>query len=85
MRVDRVFRAGLSTQSGGEAAWWIVDLKTAHADNLDPAMALPQLRPLFARQLETYAQVLRNLHGADAVVRAGLYYPRMLMLDWWEL
>ncbi|HXR40449.1 MAG TPA: UvrD-helicase domain-containing protein [Terracidiphilus sp.] len=85
VRVDRVFRAGLSTQSGGEAAWWIVDLKTAHADNLDPAMALPQLRPLFARQLETYAQVLRNLHGADAVVRAGLYYPRMLMLDWWEL
>jgi len=85
VRVDRVFRAGLVPQSDGQEAWWIVDYKTAHADNLDPATALPQLRPLFARQLETYAQVLRNLHGADAVVRAALYYPRMRLFDWWEL
>jgi len=79
--VDRVFRAGLTPESDGETAWWIVDYKTAHADSLDPAA----LRPLFAPQIEAYARVLRNLHGADAVVRAGLYYPRMLMLDWWEL
>jgi len=85
VRVDRVFRAGPVPQSEGHEAWWIVDYKTAHADNLDPAVALAQLRPLFAPQLEAYAQVLRNLHGADAVLRAGLYYPRMLMLDWWEL
>ncbi len=85
VRVDRVFRAGLVPQSKGQEAWWIVDYKTAHADNLDPAMALPQLRPLFAPQLEAYARLLRNLHGADAVIRAGLYYPRMLLLDWWEL
>jgi len=81
VRVDRVFRAGLTPESDGETAWWIVDYKTAHADSLDPAA----LRPLFAPQIEAYARVLRNLHGADAVVRAGLYYPRMLMLDWWEL
>ena len=66
-------------------AWWIVDYKTAHADSADPALTLPALRPLFAPQIEAYARVLRNLHGADAVVRAGLYYPRMLLLDWWEL
>jgi ATP-dependent exoDNAse (exonuclease V) beta subunit len=85
VRVDRVFRAGLVPQSEGDDIWWIVDYKTAHADNLDPATALPQLRPLFARQLETYAQVLRNLHGAEAQVRAGLYYPRMMLFDWWQL
>jgi ATP-dependent exoDNAse (exonuclease V) beta subunit len=84
VRVDRVFRAGLSPQSEGRQAWWIVDYKTAHADHLDPAAALPELRRLFAPQLEAYATVLRNLHGQDAVLRAGLYYPRMLRLDWWE-
>ncbi len=85
VRIDRVFRAGPGPQSEGEEAWWIVDYKTAHADNLDPAAALPRLRPLFAAQLETYAKILRNLHGVSAQVRAGLYYPRMLLFDWWEL
>jgi ATP-dependent helicase/nuclease subunit A len=84
VRVDRVFRAGVAPQSEGHAAWWIVDYKTAHADNLDPAAALSQLRSLFAPQLEAYAQVLRNLHGTNAVIRAGLYYPRMSLFDWWE-
>jgi len=45
----------------------------------------PRLRSLFAPQLEAYAQVLRNLHGQDAVLRAALYYPRMMLLDWWEV
>jgi ATP-dependent exoDNAse (exonuclease V) beta subunit len=85
VRVDRVFRAGFDPMSEGQNAWWIVDYKTAHADNLDPATALPELREIFAPQLEAYAQVLRNLHGQDAIIRAGLYYPRMLLLDWWEL
>jgi hypothetical protein len=85
VRVDRVFRAGLNPQSEGQAAWWIVDYKSAHADNLDPAAALPELRRIFAPQLEAYAQILRDLHGQEAVIRAGLYYPRMLLLDWWEM
>jgi ATP-dependent exoDNAse (exonuclease V) beta subunit len=85
VRVDRVFRAGLDPLSEGENVWWIIDYKTAHADNLDPAAALPELRKLFAAQLEAYAQILRNLHGQDAVIRAGLYYPRMFLLDWWEM
>jgi hypothetical protein len=29
--------------------------------------------------------VLRNLHGTEAVIFAGLYYPRMGLLDWWDL
>jgi hypothetical protein len=43
------------------------------------------LRTLFAPQLVTYGRILRNLLGADAVIRAGLYYPRMSLLDWWEI
>jgi ATP-dependent exoDNAse (exonuclease V) beta subunit len=85
VRVDRLFRAGHAPLSEGEDCWWIVDYKTAHADNADPASVLPELRKLFAPQLETYAAVLRNLHGADAPIRAGLFYPRMLQLDWWQL
>ncbi|MDR3771824.1 MAG: PD-(D/E)XK nuclease family protein, partial [Terracidiphilus sp.] len=85
VRVDRVFRAGLVPQSEGQQAWWIVDYKTAHADNLDPAAALPELRKIFAPQLEAYAALLRNLHGRNAVIRAGLYYPRKSLLDWWTL
>ena len=64
---------------------WIIDYKTAHADNLDPAAALPVLRKIFAPQLEAYATILRNLRGAGLPIRAGLYYPRMQLLDWWEI
>jgi ATP-dependent exoDNAse (exonuclease V) beta subunit len=85
VRVDRVFRAGRAPQSEGEDCWWIVDYKTAHAENADPAAILPELRKIFAPQLEAYAEVLRNLHGKDSLIRVGLYYPRMLLLDWWEL
>jgi ATP-dependent exoDNAse (exonuclease V) beta subunit len=85
IRIDRVFRAGLVPQSEGNQAWWIVDFKTAQAGGADSSAALARLRPLFAPQLEAYARVLRNLHGADAVIRAALYYPRMVSLDWWEI
>ena len=85
VRIDRVFRAGLRPQAEGNEAWWIIDYKTAQAAHPDPALALSQLRPLFRSQLETYAQVLRNLHGSDEVIFAGLYYPRMALLDWWRL
>jgi ATP-dependent exoDNAse (exonuclease V) beta subunit len=85
VRVDRIFRAGITPTSEGEEAWWIVDYKTAHADAEDPAAALPEFRKIFAPQIETYAAVLRNVHGVEAVIRAGLYYPRMLLFDWWEL
>jgi ATP-dependent helicase/nuclease subunit A len=85
VQVDRVFRAGYAPLSQGEDAWWIVDYKTSTANNLDAGHALGDLRPLFAPQLEVYAQVLRNLHGADSRIQAGLYYPRMLAFDCWEI
>jgi len=46
---------------------------------------LLEWRNRFAAQIETYAKVLRQLHGADARVRGGLYYPRMKQFDWWDL
>jgi ATP-dependent exoDNAse (exonuclease V) beta subunit len=85
VQVDRLFRAGSQPQSEGVDHWWIIDYKTAHAGNLDPAAALPELRETFAPQLEAYAEVLRKLHGKEARIRAGLYYPRMSQFDWWEL
>jgi ATP-dependent helicase/nuclease subunit A len=88
VRVDRVFQAGPTPGSEGGDCWWIIDYKTAHADHVDPAKALPMLRSLFAPQVEAYGEVLRNLLGGDArgcTIRAGLYYPRMALLDWWEL
>jgi ATP-dependent exoDNAse (exonuclease V) beta subunit len=90
VRVDRVFRAGPtpgSIRMKGEDCWWIIDYKIAHADNADPAKALPAFRALFAPQVEAYAELLRNLHGTETpgcTIRAGLYYPRMLLLDWWQ-
>jgi ATP-dependent exoDNAse (exonuclease V) beta subunit len=85
VQVDRVFQAGPSPCTEGEDCWWIVDYKTAHADNMDPAQALPELRQLFAPQVEAYSELLRKLHSAETRILAGLYYPRMLLLDWWEL
>ena len=89
VQVDRIFRAGgaplMPAGAASRDTWWIIDYKTAQEDGLDPAAALPELRRTFASQLEAYAKVLRNLRGADADVRAGLYYPRMKLMDSWEL
>jgi len=87
VQVDRVFRAGAAPQTEKGNFWWIVDYKTAHADdsiNADPSNVLRQLRALFAPQLQAYAEVLRKLHGEAIQIHAGLYYPRMLLFDWWE-
>jgi ATP-dependent exoDNAse (exonuclease V) beta subunit len=85
VRVDRVFRAGPTPGAAGNDCWWIIDYKTTHAGNLDPKQAFPGLRQLFAPQLEAYAGILRNLHGGDVPLFAGLYYPRMALLDWWKI
>jgi ATP-dependent exoDNAse (exonuclease V) beta subunit len=85
VRIDRIFRAGAAPLEKDEDHWWIVDYKTAHEESADPGATLAALRPLFAPQLAAYAAVLRALHGPDAQVCAGLYYPRMLQFDWWEI
>ena len=85
VRVDRLFRAGLQPLQPGDNALWIIDYKTAHVDRPEPAKVLPAFRAAFEPQLKLYAAVLRNLHGAEMPLRAGLYYPRMTLFDWWEI
>lgn len=85
VQADRVFCAASEPIADGENTWWIIDYKTAHAEDPDPTVVLPELRSLFSPQLELYARVLRLMHGADAQIRAGLYYPRMRLFDWWKI
>lgn len=85
VRVDRIFRAGLQPRQPGRNALWVIDYKTAHSDNANPESVLRQFRTTFEPQLQTYAAVLRNLHGANTQLRAGLYYPRMSAFDWWAI
>jgi ATP-dependent exoDNAse (exonuclease V) beta subunit len=85
VRVDRVFQAGPEPCAEGDDCWWIIDYKTAHGDHLDPAQAQSEFHALFAPQVEAYAQLLRNQRGAATPVCAGLYYPRLLLLDWWQM
>lgn len=85
VQVDRVFRAGASPYQDGDGVWWIVDYKTAHEDEVEVSHALPEFRRMFAPQLQLYGALLRELHGDEVAIRAGLYYPRMLAFDWWEL
>lgn len=85
VQVDRLFRGGEGPLRSGDNVWWVIDYKTAHEEGLNPEAALPKLRNFFAPQIESYAQVLRNLHGAGVIIRGGLYYPRMMQFDCWEI
>ncbi|WP_058189720.1 UvrD-helicase domain-containing protein [Terracidiphilus gabretensis] len=80
VQADRIFRAGPKPHVAGNDIWWIVDYKTIESET-----ALPELRNLFEPQLNLYARLLRLLHGPDVEVRAGLYYPRMRLFDWWKI
>ena len=94
VQVDRVFRAGPAPQPpaltvdpglGGSST---TKLRTKMASTR--LLRCPSLRRLFAPQIEAYANVLRNLHGADAKICGALYYPRSpdypaVAFDWWRL
>jgi ATP-dependent exoDNAse (exonuclease V) beta subunit len=85
VRVDRLFRAGLEPLQPGNDAAWIIDYKTAQAGSLDAKSALAGFRSTYGPQLEAYAEVLRNLYDRRIPLRAGLYFPRMSLFDWWEI
>jgi ATP-dependent exoDNAse (exonuclease V) beta subunit len=86
VQVDRVFRAGDTPLNDvPPTTWWIIDYKTALEEDRVAELALPVLRRAFAPQIEAYGKVLRNLQDANMPIRAGLYYPRMALFDWWEL
>ncbi len=85
VRVDRAFRGGLAPMQPGDSAWWIVDYKSAHEEAAEPEELLRKLRTQFAPQLALYAQVLQAMEGEQIPVRAALYYPRLRLLDWWDV
>lgn len=78
-----------------EPAWWIIDYKTSHAEGAD--LSKPGDRSAFLEthrrrhvgQLELYARVLRALHEAAGEpslrIRAGLFYPRLGLFDFWNV
>jgi ATP-dependent exoDNAse (exonuclease V) beta subunit len=84
----------LSSSAEADPAWWIIDYKTAHAEGLNLAgesgqqSFLAAHRAQFSAQLAAYAQVLRSLRASQESknlrVRAGVFYPRLHLLDFWE-
>jgi ATP-dependent exoDNAse (exonuclease V) beta subunit len=85
VQADRIFRAGNEPLEQGSGVWWIVDYKTVQAPEGDVQTALAASRALYSPQLETYARVLRQIHGSHIPIHVGLYYPAWAQLDCWEL
>jgi len=84
----------LAPARANESAWWIIDYKTSHAASADLQNLVERQSFLCAHrqqhlgQLAAYAHVLRSLrkqHSGETVrIRAGIFYPRLQILDHWE-
>ena len=83
LRGDRIFHAGATPGSVEEAHLWIVDYKTARHGTSGIDAFLAEEKEKYARQLESYAEVMRKVHGEGLPLRMALYYPLLSKLDWW--
>jgi ATP-dependent helicase/nuclease subunit A len=83
LRGDRIFHAGSTPGSAEETHLWIVDYKTARhgASGIDAFLA--QEKEKYARQLESYAEVMRKVQGNTLPLRMALYFPLLTRLVWW--
>ena len=83
LRGDRIFHAGETPGSVEETHLWIVDYKTARhgASGIDAFLA--QEKEKYARQLESYAEVMRKVQGNALPLRMALYFPLLTRLVWW--
>jgi ATP-dependent helicase/nuclease subunit A len=83
LRGDRIFHAGATPGSIEETHLWIVDYKTARhgASGIDAFLA--EEKEKYARQLESYAEVMRKVQGNALPLRMGLYFPLLTRLVWW--
>jgi ATP-dependent helicase/nuclease subunit A len=83
LRGDRIFHAGASPGSTEETHLWIVDYKTARhgASGIDAFLA--EEKEKYARQLESYAEVMRKVQGNTLPLRMALYFPLLTKLVWW--
>ena len=89
VQIDRLFQAGPAPLSQvedvSEPVWWIIDYKSGQDTERLMSEELLAKRYFYAPQIETYASVLRELHGEDVLICGGIYYPRPGLLDWWKL
>jgi ATP-dependent helicase/nuclease subunit A len=83
LRGDRIFHAGATPGSVEETHLWIVDYKTARhgASGIDAFLA--EEKEKYARQLESYAEVMRKLQADALPLRMALYFPLLTRLVWW--
>ena len=83
LRGDRIFHAGATPGSVEETHLWIVDYKTARhgASGIDAFLA--EEKHKYARQLESYAEVMRKLQANALPLRMALYFPLLTRLVWW--
>jgi ATP-dependent helicase/nuclease subunit A len=83
LRGDRIFHGGATPGTVEETHLWIVDYKTARhgASGIDAFLA--QEKEKYARQLESYAEVMRKVQGNDLPLRMALYFPLLTKLVWW--
>ncbi len=83
LRGDRIFHAGATPGSAEDTHLWIVDYKTARhgASGVDAFLA--QEKEKYARQLASYAEVMRKVQGNDLPLRMALYFPLLARLVWW--
>jgi hypothetical protein len=83
LRGDRIFHAGATPGSVEETHLWIVDYKTARHGTSGIDTFLAEEKEKYARQLESYAEVMRKVQGNDLPLRMALYFPLLTRLVWW--
>jgi ATP-dependent helicase/nuclease subunit A len=83
LRIDRSFRAGPEPLSEGESCLWVIDYKTATHGPSGIAEFLEVEKLQYMEQLQSYAEIIRLLHGDEMQLRLGLYYPFLARLVWW--
>jgi hypothetical protein len=85
VRADRIFKAGATPHGPGEDYLWIIDYKTSSHGSTGLESFLQRQREAYAAQLETYARLLSPaLQVGPGRIRAGLYFPAIPRLLWWD-
>ncbi len=83
LRGDRIFHAGATPGSAEESHLWIVDYKTARHGVSGIDAFLAEEKEKYARQLESYAEVMRKVQENASPLRMALYFPLLTRLVWW--
>jgi ATP-dependent helicase/nuclease subunit A len=83
VRLDRIFLGGAEPLTGGNDHLWIIDYKTGTHGHEGVDEFLAKDREKYDSQMKAYARMMRD-RVASRKLRAGLYYPMLSKLLWWE-